>query len=184
MAIKLSNTQRWYGVFKYLKDKHNIIVNFSSKHCGYIATYRYVCKDKTAQDVLHSPSHVNLAKLGSSRTKNAMKQFSTNAENRRSTVAKKASDSETQVKRAKVTKLKRLSKTDVSEFLLKHNIKTKNELMVIVKQRYDDCEKDIYNFIVNKIQRVLSELVSITWKIQNAPAFVERNSKSCLEILK
>ena len=65
MAIKLSCTQRWYEVFKYLKDKHNIIVNFSSKPCGYIAAYRYVCKDKTTQDVLRSPNHVNLAKLGS-----------------------------------------------------------------------------------------------------------------------
>ena len=158
-----------------------MIVNFSSKHCGYIAAYRYVWKDKTTQDVLYSPNHVNLAKLGSPRTKNAMKQFSTNAEKRRSTVVKKASDSETQVKKAKVTKPKRLSNTDVSEFLLKHNIKT--ELMVIAKQRPDDGEKDIYNFIVNKTQKALSELVSTTWKIQNAPAIVECHSKSRIEIL-
>ena len=139
-----------------------MIVNFSSKHCGYIAAYRYVCKDKTTQDVLYSPNHVNLAKLGSPRTKNAMKQFSTNAEKRRSTVVKKASDSETQVKKAKVTKPKRLSNTDVSELLLKHNSKNKNELMVIAKQLHDDSEKDIYNFIVNKTQKALSELVSTT----------------------
>ena len=181
MAITLSGTRLWYGVSKYLKDKHNIIVNFSSKHCGYIAAYRYVCKDKTTQDVLHSPNRVNLVKLGSPRTKNAIKQFSTNAEKRRFTVAKKASDSETQVKKAKVTKPERLSNTDVSEFLLKHNIKT--ELMVIAKRRPDDCEKDIYNFIVNKTQKALSELVSTTWKIQNAPAIVECNSKSRIEIL-
>ena len=34
MAIKLSGTRFWYGLFKYLKDKHNIIVTFSSKHSG------------------------------------------------------------------------------------------------------------------------------------------------------
>ena len=33
MAINLSGTQRWFGVFKYLKDKHNPIANFRSKHC-------------------------------------------------------------------------------------------------------------------------------------------------------
>ena len=148
-----NGTRRWYGVFKYLKDKHNIIANFSSKHCGYIAAYRYIYKDKTTQDVIHSPSHVNLVKPGSPRTKNAMKLFSTNAEKRRSTVAKKASDSEAQLKKTKVTKLKRLSNADVSEFLLKHNIKTENELMVIAKQRHDDGEKDIYNFIVSKTQK-------------------------------
>ena len=165
MAIKLSGTRRWYGVFKYLKDKNNLIVNFSSTHCGYIAAYRYVWKDKTTQYVLHSPNHVNLVKLGSLRTKNAMKQFSTNAEKSLSTVAKKAADSETQVKKAKVTKPKRLSNTNVSEFLLKHNIKTENELMVIAKQLHDDGETDIYNFTVNKTQKALSELVSTTWKI-------------------
>ena len=99
-----NGTRRWYGVFKYLNDKHNIIVNFSSKHCGYIAAYRYIYKDKTTEDVLHSPSHVNLVKLGSLRTKNAMKLFSTNAEKRRSTAAKKASDSEAQLKKNKSNK--------------------------------------------------------------------------------
>ena len=49
-------------------------------------------------------------------------------------------------------------------------------------QRHDDGEKDIYNFTVNKTQKALSELVSATWKIQNAPAIVERNSKSRIEI--
>ena len=153
MEIKLSGTRRWYGVFKYLKDKHNLIVNFSSKYCGYIAAYRYFCKNKTTQDVLHNLNHVNLAKLGSPSTKNAMKQFSTNAKKCRSTVAKKAFDSETQVKKAKVTKPKRFSNTNVSEFFLKHNIKTENELMMIAKQPHDNGEKDIYNVIANKTQK-------------------------------
>ena len=46
----------------------------------------------------------------------------------------------------------------MSEFLLKHNITTENELMVIAKQCHDDGEKDVYYFIVNKTQ--------ITKKIQ------------------
>ena len=100
--------------------------------------------------MLHSPNQVNLPKRGSPRTKNAMKQFSINPEKCHSTVAKKAADSETSVKKAKVTKPKRLSNADVSEFLLKRNIKTENELMVIAKQRNDVGEKHIYNFIVNK----------------------------------
>ena len=55
--------------------------------------------------------------------------------------------------------------------------------MMIAKQRHDDDEKDIYNVIANKTQKESSELVSTTWKIQNAPAIVERNSKSRIEIL-
>ena len=133
--------------------------------------------------MLHSPNQVNLPKRGSPRTKNAMKQFSINPEKCHSTVAKKAAESETSVKKAKVTKPKRLSNADVSEFLLKRNIKTENELMVIAKQRNDVGEKHIYNFIVNKTQKALNELVSTTWKIQNATAIVERNPKSRIKIL-
>ena len=55
--------------------------------------------------------------------------------------------------------------------------------MVIAKQRHDDGENDIYNFIVNKTQKALRKLVSTAWKIQNAPAILERNSKSRIEIL-
>ena len=170
-----------YGVFKYLKNKHNINANFSSTNCGYITAYRYVCKDKTTQ--VCYIVQVNLPKRGSQRTKNAIKQFSINHEKHRSAVAKKASDSETSVKKAKVRKPKRLSNKDVSEFLLKHSIKTENELMGIAKQRHGVGEKGIYNFIVNKTQKALNELVSTTWKIQNATAVVKRNPKSRIKIL-
>ena len=63
MAVKLSGTRRWYGVFKYLKEKHNIVVNFSSAHCGYVTAYRYICKDKPMQDVLHRRTMRILRKL-------------------------------------------------------------------------------------------------------------------------
>ena len=55
--------------------------------------------------------------------------------------------------------------------------------MMIGKQCHDDGEKDIYNVIANNTQKGSSELVGTTWKIQNAPAIVERNSISRIEIL-
>lgn len=184
MAIKLSGTRRWYGVFKYLKDNHDIIVNFSSKHCGYIAAYRYVCKGKPIEEVLHSPGHANLEDIGSPRTKNAMKRFSENAEKRRST-NNTPSNSATPAKKLKEPmKPKKLTNIDVSEYLVKHNVQTENELHVIAKQRHDDGEKDMYSYIINKSQKALSEIVSTTWKIQNAPAVVVRKSKSRLDILR
>ena len=42
-------------------------------------------------------------------------------------------------------------------------------LMVISKGRHDSGERDIYNFIVNKSPKGLSDLVNTTWKMQNAP---------------
>ena len=87
MAIKLSGTRCWYGV-----SQVSIVVTL--QHIGMSAKIKQ-------HRLLHSPNHVNPAKLGSPRNKNAMKQFFTNAEKCRSTVAKKASDSETQVKKQK-----------------------------------------------------------------------------------
>ena len=183
MAIKLSGTRRWQGVSKYLREHHNIVVNFSSDHCDYVAAYRYICKDKPKEQVLHSPDHNNLEVLGSSpRTKNAMQKFSANSKRRRSSAATAtaACSDNTPMKK---TKPKRLTNTDVSEFLVQENIQTERELMLIAKKRHDDGEKDLYNFILNKTPKALNDLVYTTWKIQNTPALVERTSKSRILIL-
>ena len=177
MAVKLNKTRRWYPVFKYLQDTHNIVVNFSSTHCGYIAAYRYVCKDKPLESVVHSPHHANLATLGSLRTKNAMKQFSSNAIKSRSAEPTSSSAGPT------VCKPKRLSNTDIAEFLVSNNIKSENELMEVAKGHHDSGERDIYNFIMNKSPKGLSNLVNTTWKMQNAPKIVELNCKSRMDIL-
>ena len=74
MAVKLSATRRWLGVSQVLRSKCNIVVNFSSEYCGYVAAYRYVCKCKPVEEVLHSEGHINLETVGSPRTKNAMRR--------------------------------------------------------------------------------------------------------------
>ena len=181
MAVKLSATRRWYAVSKYLQDKHKIQVNFSNEHCGYVAAYRYVCKDKDLQEVLHSPGHTNLSQVGSPRTKNAMNKFSANARKCRSEEPTPSSSSST---KPKVSKPKRLSNTDIAEFLIKNNLKTENELMVVAKKRHDDGERDIYSFIMNKSPKALSDLVNTTWKLQNAQHVEDRISKSRIDILK
>ena len=111
------------------------------------------------QDVLHSPDHANLEKLGSTRTKN----FNENENRRSSAVAAEAcSDDVVLIKKTKKqTKPKILSNTDVLEFLVTQNIKTENELMLVAKQCHDDGEKDIYNFIMNKTPKALIDLVSM-----------------------
>ena len=79
MAVKLSATRRWLGVTQVLRCKNNIVFNFSSEHCGYVAAYRYVCKGKPVEEVLHSEGHINLETVGSPSTKNTMRRHSANA---------------------------------------------------------------------------------------------------------
>jgi len=181
MAVKLSSTRRWKSVFEQLRKSEGINVNFSSKHCGYVAAYRYVCKNKPIEQVLHSEGHSNLSSAGSSpRTKKAMAQFSFNTKRRRES----CENADTPTSSKKAMKPKRLSNIDIAEFLTAHKIKSVTELMVIAKQRHDDGEKDMYSFILNKSPKALSELVSTTWRMHNAPKIVERSNKSRLDILK
>ena len=58
---------------KLIYNKHKISVNFTTKNCGYVAAYRYVCKDKPLTDVLHGPVHSAMSKISSPVTKNTIK---------------------------------------------------------------------------------------------------------------
>ena len=76
MTLNLSGTRRWQPVKNYICNRDKFSVNFSTKNCGYVAAYRYVCKDKHLTDVLHSPGHSDMSKILSPLTKNAMKKIS------------------------------------------------------------------------------------------------------------
>ena len=59
-----------------------------------------------------------------------------------------------------------------------------NELMAIVKKRYEDGEQDIYHFALSENPKHLPDLVTIAWWMENASATVERANKPRLDILK
>ena len=180
MVVKLSAPRRWNSVYRYIYDKHGISLHFSSQHCGYNAGYKYVCKDKPLSEVLHSAGHTNLSDIGSPKTKKAMKTSASNARKRRSTQTTSHSESSSS---SRITKPKRLSNTEVSEFMVVNNIRRESELMSIANKRHAEGQKDIYNFIMNKTPKALSELISTTWKLQEAPQTVQRETKSRISIL-
>ena len=49
----------------------------------YHVAYKYVCKNKSFTDVLHSPGHPDLQEIGSPKTKRAFTQFSNKMKKRR-----------------------------------------------------------------------------------------------------
>lgn len=59
-----------------------------------------------------------------------------------------------------------------------------NELVAIVKKRYEDGEQDIYHFALSENPKHLPDLVTIAWWMENASATVERANKPRLDILK
>ena len=79
---------------------------------------------------------------------------------------------------------KKLSNIEVSEFILANGIKSDRELMAVAKRRHAEGEKDLYNFIVNKNSKSISELVELTWKMNDAPKDVQRASNTRMSILR
>ena len=51
---------------------YGIALHFSSQHAGYNTEYKYVCKNKSSTEVLHSNGHPNLEAIGSLGTKKCM----------------------------------------------------------------------------------------------------------------
>ena len=82
------------------------------------------------------------------------------------------------------SKVRRLSNIEVSEFMVKNDIKAEPQLLAIAKERHAQGEKDLYQFIVNKSSKVLSELIEKTWRIQHAPDLLRRENPPRIDKLK
>ena len=178
LAIKLSAPKRWNAVKTYVSKKHGIALHFSEQPYGYHVAYKYVCKNKPFTDVLHSPGHPNLQEIGSPKTKRAFTKFSDNAKRRRMSVQ---ANNENQ---PSASNTKKLSNVDVSEFIVANNIRSDRELMVVAKTRHSEGEKDLYKFIINKSSKSLSELLDMTWKMNDASKNVQRGNESRMSILR
>lgn len=187
MAVKLSGTRRWNPIKSFLYKQHKISVHFSAKPVGYVAAYRYVCKDKLITEVLHSEGHSDMEVIGSPKTKKAMCKSFSNARKRNSTASSTGTTEETlsgSSALAPTAKVKRLTNTDVSRFLVKHNISKESELMKFALQRSANGECDLERFILNKTPKALVDLIATTWKMQSAPQTVEREGSSRIDIIK
>ena len=71
---------------KYMIQNVGVNLHFSSQNLGYVAAYKYICKNKSTDDVLLNPGHVNLNTIGSPHTTKFMKAFEANAKVRRESV--------------------------------------------------------------------------------------------------
>ena len=176
MALKLSGTRRWRPLHQHIYKTRKISVNFSSKSYGYLAAYRYVCKDKPYESVLHSTVHPNLKDAKSPVSKRGFTQSSQNS--------KKRQCSEGTPLKAKSTPAKRrLSNSEVAKFLVENDIKTDTHLMSVANQRQSEDQPDLFNFILNKSSKSLSELICVTWKMHSAPKTIERQHKCRLDLV-
>ena len=143
-------------VKRALFEKHGAVVNFSESTENYYAAYQYVCK--TDENVTHSSNHPDLKDIGFLKTKKCMKAYQEKCKRKR-----KQNDQEKQNKKA--PKMKRLTNLDVSEFLIKHNIKSDTALFAKAHEQKEAGKKDLAHFVMSRSSKALQNVIQNTWKM-------------------
>lgn len=184
MAIILNKSRRWGPVKKSFSSENGVSLHFQEDNCGYVAAYRYVCKDKPISEVLHSPGHSNMTVLKSPKTKKAMRRWSISTQQNRSASNHPDENDDQQPGPSKKSKPMRLSNLEVSKVLISDKIKTESELMRLALHRSQNGEHDLQSFLLNKTPRAISDLINTTWKIHYSEDVVQRERKSRMVLIR
>ena len=179
VCVKLSGPRRWKAIKIAIMNTHGAVLNFSQNHDNYYSAFKYVCKDDN--DVFLSPGHPNLKEIGSPKTKKCIQAFRENARKRKSDATGGESSSTCNEKKDKI---RRLSNLDVAEFVVANNITKSNELFAAAKERRNEGNKDLANFLMNRSGKKLEELLENAWKMEKAQEDIVRQKKSRMEILR
>lgn len=130
-----------------------------------MSAYRYVLKED--EEPYHSPGHPNLDLASSLRTSKDSRSHS----RRRNTSV------------ASSSKRKRLSKADVMDIKKFRNISNETEFLALAVSQAENGDNDLKTF-ENTPERVYRELISKTWKLENAPNDLHRKSLNRIDSLK
>ena len=159
MCILLNKSQRWLKVKNAIKDRFGIVVNFSG-HSGYHSAYEYVTKEDT--EFVASEGHP--ANVTAPKTLKATKA-----------ACKKGAK--------RVKKNKKLGNVQVAELMLKKQMHTMLEVLAYANSRKIVGDLALYEFILNRGQKKVSELLKSVWDIQSAKDKLGRSSQTRIEIL-
>ena len=172
MSLKLIGPKRWKQVKDRMMKNHGVVLNFSNAHDNYHSAHQYLTKQDT--QVFLSPTHPNLSKIGSPRTKACVRAY------RESQKRKQNENGNAQQEKGKKI---RLSNLEVSEFLVANQIKSEIELLALADARSKEGEKDLASFVLCRSNKAIYELTDNTWRMQNARAKLDRK-KSRIDLLR
>lgn len=181
VALKLTGPKRWKSVKESISSDEGIVVNFSDQHDNYYSAYRYVCKEDSS--VHHSKHHPNLENISSPRTKRSTKAY---RESRKSKNSAENETSEPPSKKPSTSskqKPTRLSRLDVSEFMVKNDIHRVKELYAAAEQRRKEGQADLKSFVISNTRKSLNDLIENTWEMHSALESIEREKTSRIEVL-
>lgn len=208
MAVSFTSSLRFNPVKKLFLKNFGVSIHFKIKSYGYAAAYKYICKEKPIEEVLHSEGHSPLSRIKTPQTLKAMKTFSQKSsavkKNERKSTRRRlnlvtsdsSSDGENEVtvmepeeksdgeeeepREFLPAKLKPL---EVSEFMVREGIRTRKLLMYVAKLRAKNGERDLKAFVVTHSKKFVNELIESTWELEDSEQSIEREKMARLDIL-
>ena len=194
-AAAMAKVHRWNPIRRNLLDVHNIKVHFSAKTLGYVSAYRYVTKDD--KNAICSLSHPELETIRSPRTKfcmaknaekHAKKRQDSSTASTTSTTATPTTSNRTCLdnpnsSRSKAKKRTRLTYPDVSEFILKKEIKSILKLQAVSMERKRQGEDDLFSFMAKNTEKNVHDLIERSWKMATAEETTAAKEMSRMEKL-
>ena len=160
MAIKLDRQKRWLSVRKDLDQKFGVKVHFSDKHSNYYEAWQYVTKHDN--NYILSEGYPDLVNSALPRTTTA-----------------------TKVKRENhgVKRKKKIDALEVSEIILRNEIKSKTELLHLAKIQKEEGKTGLALYVLQHTDKV-QKITDTTWEMEHSGGSLKRRKISRTDILK
>lgn len=168
MAVKLDRNRRWLSVRNYADKKHGLKLNFSSTQANYFSAWKYTTKDDN--EYLESEGHPDLKNAPQTQEASQARVGEMGRNGKRG-------------KKRKRGRQPQLSIYEVSQMAVQKGIKSRLELLSLANQQKEDGKTDLAEFIANRGYKAVEEAIRIGWEMEEAPAKLERNNKTRMEIL-
>ena len=146
VALKLTGSKRRKSVNESIISLEGIVVNSSDQHDKYYSGYWYISREDIS--VHHGKHHPNLENISSPQTKKSRKAY-------RNSRKAKSSDTSTTLESLpkklwnSKSKPKRLSRIEVSKFMVKNSIHRATELYFAAEERWKEGQTDLATFVCN-----------------------------------
>ena len=198
MAIKLNRINRWLPIRGYLKNKWSIYIHFSNRHVNYYTAWLYTTKED--RNYIQSPDHPDLANSGPPRTMSASQarkqpsvpaatsdhddeSSSAASEEEREGREKEIEEGRRASKAVKRKRSRRLSSFEVSKIIIDKGIRNRTELLALANVQKAEGKTDLAEFVFNRGNRVVEEVIATSWEMENASDVIERSKLTRLELL-
>jgi hypothetical protein len=175
MCLKFNANRRWRRGKNRIFQNHGISVHFSSFHNDYPDAFTYVTKHDA--HYITSENHPPL--MTPHRTRNA----SVAARKRTRETARGNEDEQEGKNEKEEKKTKRLSAGLVADFAVKHNIRTEKDMHEAIKLQKNEGQMELHDFVLGKPRKVITDIITRAWDIENSLSGKERRSKSLITIL-